>query len=268
MTELVAAVVSALALAVSVISAFYSFRLQSLDSRRSTREQLNKAVSELIKLNAENNSLWYVPTAERDQNYYQKQGAIVQTAVALSRQALYLAEQQPELVTDIEYYTIAQGLVMAGDYSRADDYWQKAIKAAPTPFYKITNMRMYADFLFNQAKHESGRALYQEALKILNNDTDQNKYTNAFTYQMWMLSESNHRFWEEADASYHRAKRLYETLSHPSWIESGLAVLQQTYEGANTLRSASRPAPNLALTQGVQVNTAPEIASKSGTLLE
>ncbi len=112
MTELI---LSSVALIVSVISAIFSFRLQKTDSRRSTREQLNGIIRDLIKLNAENNSLWFVPEEQRDQIHYQKQSSMAQTAASLSRQAVYLAEQEPALVTDVEFMTIAQGLTLVGD---------------------------------------------------------------------------------------------------------------------------------------------------------
>jgi tetratricopeptide (TPR) repeat protein len=249
---MVPTIISALALAVSVISAVYSFRLQKLDSRRSTREHLNEAVSELIKLNAEGQSLWSIPPHQRDQLFYQRQAVIGQTVIAVSRQAVYLAEQQPDLVTDIEYYIIAQGLVASGDFMRAEEYWHKAIKAAMSPYYKIENTRMYADFLFNQGKHEAGRAHYQEALKLFDNNTDYQKFTNAFTYQMWMVSEANHRFWEEADSNYNRARRLFESISNPYAKENGLAGLERAREGSNKLRNDSRsPAAEPGVIQAI-----------------
>ena len=242
MNDLISTAISGLALAVSVLSAAFSFRLQRLDSRRSTREQLNETVSELIRLNAENNSMWFIPSEQRDAGYYQKQGSLAQTAVAVSRQAAYLAEQQPDLVTDIEFLTIAQGLVMAGDFATADGYWQKAVNASPNAYYRVVNTRMYADFLFNQGKHESGRTLYKQALTILDDlpDTDYRKYTNGYTCQMWMVSEANHRFWEEADVAFDRARRLFEKISNPYAVQNGLSGLRQAKEGSYSLRVGDR----------------------------
>ena len=98
-------VISVLALVVSVISAVFTFRLQKLDSRRSTREKLSEAVSELIKLNAENNVAWFVAQELRDNLYYQRLSTITHSAMSLSRQAVYLVEYEPNLVTDVEYAT-------------------------------------------------------------------------------------------------------------------------------------------------------------------
>ena len=266
MEQLSSTIISALALAVSILSALYSFRLQRLDSRRSTRDQLSESINDLIRLNAENNTMWLVPPEQRDYSYYQKQGSITQTAVAIARQAVYLVEQQPGLATDIEYYTIAQGLVMAGDSAAADDYWKKAISAAPNSFYKIVNTRSYADFLFNQGKHETGRSLYQNALAMVDNDTDHNKYTNGFTYQMWMVSESNHRFWEEADGNYNRGRRIFESISNPYLKEGALAAIEQARHGSEKLRTQGIPhGQSPAPMQGINIDAVADAEHQAGT---
>jgi hypothetical protein len=189
MIDIFTIAISILALGVSVISAIFSYRLQSLavrlqslDSRKSSREQLNSVINELIKLNAENNSLWLTPLELRNVSYYQRVSTITQTAVSLSRQAVYLAEQLSRLVTDVEFITIAQGLVISGDTILAENYYLMAIDSSTSSFYKVNNTRIYADFLFNQGKHEQGRDLYESALKEFGNNTDWEKMINAHTY--------------------------------------------------------------------------------------
>ncbi len=113
----------------------------------------------------------------------------------------------------------------------SDTFWQRAIKAAPSDFYRIINTRGYADFLFRQGRHEQGRRSYQQALDILNNDTDFNKSVNGYTYQMWMVSEAAHRFNEEAETYYTRAKRLLDSVSHPVMKQNDLNRLEKAREG-------------------------------------
>lgn len=226
MVDTFSIVISALALGVSIVSAVFSFRLQTANNNRSTREQLNETVRELIKLNDENNALWAVDPAQRDVSFFRRAGTIAQTATSLSRQAVYLAESVPKLVTDVEFVMIAQALALAGDQLNADAYWQKGIEASPNEYYRIANIRGYADFLFRQGKHELGRSKYQQALKIFDNDTDFKKFTNAFTYQMWMVSEVANGFREEAEGCYSRAKHIFESISHPFSKEAGLKGLE------------------------------------------
>jgi tetratricopeptide (TPR) repeat protein len=226
-------IISSIALVVSILSAIFSFRLNKIDSRRSVREQLNRTVGELIKLNAENNAMWFVPAGQRDHLYYHKLGTISQTSASLSRQAVYLAEHDPDLVSDVEFATIAQGLVIAGDQLQAEAFYEKAIKASPSPYYKVVNTRVYADFLFRQGKYQMGRNTYQQALGVLNDDSEFTKYTNGFTCQMWMVSEFNSRFEEEAERYYNQARRLFEKLSNPVFKESIIRGLEKAREGSS-----------------------------------
>jgi hypothetical protein len=232
--------ISALALTVSIISAAFSYQLQSIDSKRATREQLSNVSSELIGLTREAAQMYQVPVEEHDSLYYQKLSSITHSAMLLSRQAIYLAEEQPNIVTDVEYLTIASGLVLAGDL-RANDYWQRAIKAAPTPYSEMVNTRAYANFLFNQGRHESGRIHYQKALNLMDNNTDLNKYNNAYTYQMWMYSEATHHFPEESNRNHIMAKRIYETISRPILKQQGLAGLESTYKQTSSLSVPEQP---------------------------
>lgn len=222
--------ISALALGVSIMSALYSFHLQQAENKRSTREQLNGTVRELIKLNDEAATNWTVDPAKRDAAFHQHVSTITQTIASLSRQAIYLsnylADYDPKLITDVEFITIAQGLVNAGDQLTADDYWQKGIKASPTEYYRIVNIRGYADFLFRQGKYAIGRSFYQQVLKIFDNDTDFHKYTNAYTYQMWMVSEAANNFREDAKVCYNRAKNLYESISQQYVKDDGIVRLE------------------------------------------
>ncbi len=212
---------------VSVVSASIAFHLQSSDSQRSAREQLSKTVAELIDLNWENNSLWSTAPENRNTTYYQKLSSISQVAASITRQAVFLVNSYPEMVTDVDYVTIAQGLTIVGDNLLADTYNQNAIAKSPSDFYRIINLRGYADFLFRQGRHESAREKYQEAVKVFNNDTDINKATNGYTYQMWMNSEFYNGFPAEAESHYQRALGIYNTISNQLMKTDNLNSINQ-----------------------------------------
>jgi tetratricopeptide (TPR) repeat protein len=115
----------------------------------------------------------------------------------------------------VEYSLVAQALDIVGDIPEADRYWQDAVGASPSDYYRIVNKRGYADFLFRQGRHQAGRKQYEEAASILDNDSDFNKWTNGYTYQMWFNSE----VWNipaphgRADECFRDAKSLYESIS-------------------------------------------------------
>ena len=227
-TQIFATSISTLALAVSILSAVFSYRLQDSDNRRAGREQINKTIGELIQINARSYSLNSTPIPERSTLYYQEIGSLSQIGIALSRQAVFLANENPELMTDIEYITIAQGLVIAGDYDLADEYYRRSIASSQNDFYRILNLRPYASFLFNQGQQEAGRDHYERALKIFKNDTDFNKYTNGMTHQWWMVSENMNQVQDEAEKHYRNAKTLFGSVSSAFMRDSGLAGLESS----------------------------------------
>lgn len=232
-------IVSATAIIVSVISATIAFQLQRSDSRRSARDQLSKTVAELINLNSKNQRVWATAPNNRDAAYYQELAAIPQMAASISRQAVFLVNSDPEIVTDVDYVAIAQGLMIVGDNVLADTYMQNAIHKSPSDFYRIINLRGYADFLFRQGRHESAREKYQEALKVFNNDTDFNKMTNGYTYQMWMNSEFYNGFPSEAELHYQRGVNIYNSISNQSVKTSSLNTINQARNIILTQQNAS-----------------------------
>ncbi|NTU50150.1 MAG: hypothetical protein HGA87_04575 [Desulfobulbaceae bacterium] len=207
-------VLSAIAIIVSVASALIAYSLQSSDSQRSAREQLSKSVAELINLNSKNYHIWSTAPEHRNATYYQEISSISQIAASITRQAVFLVNSYPDMVTDVDYVAIAQGLTLVGDNVLADTYMQNAISKSPSDFYRIINLRGYADFLFRQGRHELAREKYQEAAKIFDNNTDFNKATNGYTYQMWMNSEFYSGFSSESDSHYQRALGIYNSISN------------------------------------------------------
>lgn len=220
-------VISAIALAVSIMAAIFSFKLQKSDRRRSLREQLSKTVFELIQLNAKSRLLSHVPQELRNPVYYHESHTNAHVAASLTRQAVYMVEQEPTLVTDVEYATIAQNLWISGNQLLAEEFWKKGIQASPNKYFKNINTRGYADFLFQVERQELGRKQYQQALDLLDNDTDFNKYANAYTHQLWMRSEASNGFDENADIHYGCAKQLFQSVSHPRRKQEGLTGLEQ-----------------------------------------
>jgi tetratricopeptide (TPR) repeat protein len=207
-------VLSAIAIIISLASASIAYRLQKSDSRRSAKEQLNTTVTELINLNSRNHALGSTPPENRNTDYYQELSSISQMAALLTRQALFLVESHPNIADDVDDVAIAQGLTLAGDNLLADSFMQAAILKSPSDFYKIINLRGYADFLFRQGKHETGREKYRESLNLFDNSTDFNKATNGYTYKMWMASEFYSGFSAEAESHYQRALGLYNSISN------------------------------------------------------
>lgn len=241
MTEWIAIGVSAIALVVAMISAFASITLQRFDSRRSTREQLVEIVREMIKLNAESHSLWFVSEEDRDPQYYYRLGTTSQVAASLARHAVYLTSQYPDQVSDVEYHALAQTLVLAGDPAQAEVYWQRAIEASSNDFYRVVNTRMYADYLFRQGRYDEGRRQYASVLRVEESDSDTQKMTNAFTCQMWMVNEIGEGFPENGEHHRRRAESILRSVSVAGPMASALEGLRLAHETVS--RAVVSPAP-------------------------
>jgi tetratricopeptide (TPR) repeat protein len=232
--------ISGLALTVSLISAVVATRRQKTQMRTTVRDQLSSIVQELITTLAENRILQTEVLAKRDALFYSKTSSFSLKLSSLARQASALIEQDRDIVFDIEFAVLAQALDVVGDIPEADRYWQAAVAVSRSDYYKIVNKRGYADFVFRYGRHQPGRKEYEEALTILDNDSDFNKWTNGYTYQMWFTSE----VWNipaphgRAEECYRDAKGLYESISSPVVKANCIQALE-----AARLASPSAPAP-------------------------
>ena len=185
-----------LSLAIIIIALIFSagttaisLRLQTNARRRSIREQLSNLMQDISRTLDENILIWATPSDQRDAIFHQKLGSIVRRFETLCHQALHLLREDPTIAHHADYAILAQALLTSNNSPKAEECWNKAIEIAPTDFDKLSNMRTYADFLFQQGKHEQGRAMYQKAVEILANDKDFNKFTNAYTHQMHRLRD-------------------------------------------------------------------------------
>lgn len=238
--------ISALAFIVSVISTLIAMSRQKGQMRTGIREQLSSIVQELITTLAENSVLQSEPMNNRDVLFYSKSSSFSHKLSSLARQASALIELEPTIAFDVELSAVAQALNIVGDIPQADKFFQQAIKASPSDFYKIINLRMYADFLFRQGKHQPGRKIFEDALGIFDNDSDFNKATNGYTYQMWFVSEvwnipSPHG---QAEECYKNARGLIESISATTYRVNFLQSLESARK-ASPLMTAQQVASSL-----------------------
>ncbi len=240
MNDPAALLVSVFALTLSIISTIVSIRLQTRSSQQTALDQLGVLTQNLIDVMSEKNDLSNTDPSQRDMRFWSKLYALNYKLALLARQADYLIQQESNIVSDVQYSLIGIGLAQSGDALNAEKYWQKAVSTAREPYYKIINLRGYADFLFAQGQFEAGGARYQEALNIWGSDTDFNKYTNGYTYQMWFVSYAQVLgFGSEAQQYYERARQLFSNISSDNTRLSALNAL----ETARQALMAGMPTP-------------------------
>lgn len=155
------------------------------------------------------NAKLYHERAENDPVYYQTVSSILnQQNAFLLQQATYLTDQVPELVTAIEYNTIAAATANAGDLISAERYYKKAIEVSPNSYYRSLAVRSYANYLFPQRRFEEARENFRKAVSLLTGGDNLVRYTNGLTYQMWAWNELNNA------ASPKRAEELFESATN------------------------------------------------------
>jgi tetratricopeptide (TPR) repeat protein len=221
-------ILSASALLLSLVSTVLTLRLQIRSTRNTIHDQLGELTQELINVIAENSIIWSQEPSKRDALFYSKTSNISYKLSALARQAVYLMNQDSMLVSDLQYSIVANALSIVGDFPLAESLWKKAIDESPNEYYKIINKRSFANFQFNQGRHEAGRKQYEEALQIWDNSTDFNKFTNGYSYQMWLVSEisSFSAANNESEIYYKRAKSLFESISNVAMRNHALSGLE------------------------------------------
>ncbi len=106
-------------------------------------------------------------------------------------QATYLSDQIPQLVTTIEYNTIASAFSSSNQALKAEVYFKKAIDLAPDAFMKSGATRTYAMFMFPQGRIPEGRELFRQSLTYLKGQDNLVLYENGLTCQYWGMLEKN-----------------------------------------------------------------------------
>ncbi len=252
--DIVQFTLTGIAIALSVVSLLVTFWQRKVEMQRSVRSQMNTLMLELIKTLSDDGEAPPANGTGQENARRQSRGR-THKAASLTRQAVYLIEQEPSIVNDVEYITVAQGLAVGGDTALADQYWNKALDSASTDFLKIVARRGYAMFLFSIGDHEVGRKQFELALTILDNSTDRNKLQNAATYMQWLEIEAENNFYNDAYERYQRAKGLLDSTGN-----SGLKRSMARSLGA--MLGRLRPAHGLRLGAiGPNSNASPHVGT-------
>jgi tetratricopeptide (TPR) repeat protein len=243
-------VVSAMSLGVS----FVSLRQKKYETQRTLREQLTKVIGDINTVFEKWDTLRDENATRRSElDAARRRSFLKGQQMPLARQAAYLMDQlvkqSPQLVSDIEYITVADAFKQTNDYPQADAYYEKAIEASQgRPYYMAMNVRAYGSSLFDQGRIDEARIKYKDSTKLLPLDSDVNRWAVAETYQRWAVAEFEASFPKEAKKHFERARTEFEKLENPGRKKQALAMLKKvedsTYGRIEELDQAapSRPA--------------------------
>lgn len=197
------------------------------------RQQITDVVTKLILLAAEQSKLWHENANNKLEFHVVGMHKIInQQRSSFARQAIYLIEQVPSLVSDIEYATVADALAGIGDVPRAEAFYLEAIKNSKHRIYKIWNIRSYARFLYDNNRYEEGRKYYREALLIFDGNDSENfdyvKGENVHTYLYWAEMEARALLLKEAEELYNHGRSIAEEIVKSDLREMLLGMLARS----------------------------------------
>ncbi|MCL4249415.1 MAG: hypothetical protein KJ065_14815 [Anaerolineae bacterium] len=227
-------IISGIAVLLSFIALIISQRSAHQEKKRTLRSQLSDTLQRITDSQLENARL-FVEAANTNPIYYQTASSTLnqQQAFLLSL-AAYLAEQIPELVTSVEYNTLAYSLAWSGDVLTAEKYYRKAIDVSPDAFYRSLAIRSYASFLFPQRRFDEAREQYRQALALFTGSDDRARSTNGYTYQMWAVNEIMIAGAEQqAEELFQRARNEFNGIENKGLKNQSLQGLQAAYANAH-----------------------------------
>lgn len=232
--DVITLTLSGLALIVSLTSAIYSARKQKTEGERQFRERITEIALALIDSGLKIGRLDGVPADYRDPAYWYERGTEIQRTAALVRQAdkLITAETE-ELLTDVDYLTIAQAFATVGDNRHAECYYALTLKASQDPFYATTNKRAYAWYLFTIRRSGEGRRQYRSAIEDAKAswvDPEQRSIQVGWIYEEWMQTEARFHFEDRARELRENAREAYASISDIGERSGYLATLERTFE--------------------------------------
>lgn len=233
---------SGMAFVLSLVATFLTLRQKKFETERTLRHQLtdaigklNSAFEESAKLRQEKAESLNEPAVVSLFSFYNGQ------KVFYARQAVYVAEQIPHLVSDAEYNSLARAFVDVDDDQHALLYYEKAIAAANGPLYKATNLRGYGRILIRMGKLNEGRAAFKESLSLVSGSSDSSRWFQAETLQRWAQIEAGAGERTNAEDLLSDAEALYTAIQFPPRRNTGLRNLAAVRK---TLLSPPTPKPS------------------------
>ena len=247
--DLISVGLSGLAFALSLTATFVTLRQKKFEMERTLRYQLTDAIGKLndvfedaTKLELEKAGTLSEPAVLNLRAFYNGQ------KVFYARQAVYVSEQIPGLVSDAEYNSIARAFLDVDDDETGVRYYEKAIAAADGPMYKATSLRGLGRILIRMGETVRGREAFSESLSLVPGPSESANWFQAETFQRWAQIESAAGNHAEAEKLLEKSALRYSAIHFPPRRIGGLANLDAAR------KRLSLPIPAYAVTSSQESN--------------
>jgi tetratricopeptide (TPR) repeat protein len=239
--EILTLVASAVAIVVSVASFFMTFRQRFLENRRTTRKALTDVVSELTKVNIAFTQLALDHPGSSDERIVEFRRNYNDQRRYLANHGAYLAQEIPELVTDIDCLIIGMAFASHGDYERAEQFHKLSVEKSPNNVIRVNTLRTLARFYFRRGNPALGRKTYQDALEIELPRNDSMRQFVADTYLLWGRIEQDSGFLTESQRLQVLARDNAELIGQKNMREDTLKQIEMAF--GRTKATADKKSP-------------------------
>jgi tetratricopeptide (TPR) repeat protein len=213
--DFITIVLAGLAFFFSIASFILTFRQRAIEDQRNTRKALTDVIAELSKVSLAFNQLDFEHPGSTERSVVNFRRTYNGQRRYLANHGEFLAEQIPSLTTDVDCVTLASAFDSAGDFVRAQKYFELSVNKSPTNIIRVWNLRGLARFWFNQGNAPRGRKIYEESLQLTLPDIDRVRQSVADTYLLWAAIEEEHGYTKEAqrvrELGLDAAKRIGHT---------------------------------------------------------
>ena len=108
-----------------------------------------------------------------------------------TKQADYLCEQIPDLVSPYEYMALANGFAAVEDAIQAEKYYCLALSPKLSGIERAIALREYARLLFFTGRSGEARKRYEEAITAAQGQADPYVMKRGDTYERWSQIKSD-----------------------------------------------------------------------------
>jgi|HubBroStandDraft_3_1064219.scaffolds.fasta_scaffold16349_3 tetratricopeptide (TPR) repeat protein len=210
----------------SITSFILTFRQRTVEDQRNTRKALTDVIAELSQVNIAFTQL----DVDYPNNSMERRVVSFRRIYNLQRRYLanhgeFLADQIPELTTDIDCISLAGAFDSAGDYAKSQKFYELAVQKSPTNVLRMQNLRGFARFWFNQGNAALGRKTYEQALQLQLPQTDTVRQMVADTYGLWATIEEDHNFAKEAERLRELGRDAAKNIGNPRMRANVLEII-------------------------------------------
>lgn len=193
-----------------VVSA-WTFLQKRGETKIAIRKQLTDAIEKLHDINVESSKANDKKLCEQYPNNIDR--LLSDQKRFLVRQAKYLAEQIPNLVSPYEEMVIAIFLDDIDDSLESEKWFRRAISRASNQFDEVIARRQYARSLYRNGQVDRAREHFQAASEALQGNTDRQLIYNGDTFERWARVEADFGSWGMARDLVQRAEHEYQKIN-------------------------------------------------------